>query len=259
MAYCTNCGASMEGAYCSQCGRPAGEAAPVSSATVPPRRKTSVLVWILVVVLGMALVAGLAAFAGSYWLMHKAREAGVDPELFRDNPGLAIAKLIAATHPDDEIVNTDTRAGTVTLRDRKTGREMTFTFDQVKKGNFRFEAEDHGKHAAVEFGGGADRVPAEVPVYPGAKVSATYEVDGDGDKGLGAYEYEFNTPDTPSKVVDYYHHRLEDDGMNVVLNTHTADGGMLVGEDDANHRTLRVIVSRDANGTTINLTARVKN
>ncbi len=227
-------------------------------AAPPPRRKTSVLVWVLVVVLGLALVAGLAAVAGSYWIVHKAREAGVDPELFRDNPGLAIAKLIAATRPDTEIVNTDTQDGTVTLRDRKTGQEMTFTFDQIKKGDFRFEAEDNGKHTAVEFGGDPDRVPADVPVYPGAQVRATFQVDGDGGKGLGAYEYEFSTPDTPSKVVDYYHRRLEDYGMKLVLNTHTTDGGMLVGEDDANNRTLRVIVSRDDKGTTINLTARVK-
>jgi hypothetical protein len=110
----------------------------------------------------------------------------------------------------------------------------------------------------VEVGGDADKVPAEVPVYPGAKVQATFEVDGDGGKGLGAYEYEFSTPDPASNVLDYYHRTLEDAGMKLALNTHTADGGMLVAEDDPNHRTLRVIVRRDADKTTINVTARVK-
>jgi hypothetical protein len=136
---------------------------------------------------------------------------------------------------------------------------MTLTFDQVKKGDFRFEADDdNGKHVELELNGDASKLPADVPVYPGSKVRSTFAVDGDGDKGQGAYEYEFSTTDPPAKVLNYYHRRLEDDGMTLALNNHTSDGGMLVAEDDANRRTLRVIVSHDDGGTTINLTSRVK-
>jgi len=267
MPFCTNCGAHAEGAFCSQCGRPLAQAnSPASSsmnartdAPSPPRRKTSPIVWILVAVLGLACVGGAIALAGGLFLVHKAREAGVDPGLFRDNPGLAIGKLIAAAHPDTEVVGTDAGSGTVTLRDRRTGKEITITIDQARKGNFRFEAdEDNGKKAVIEIGGDAERIPEGVPVYPGAKVQATFEVDGDGAKGQGAYEYEFSTPDAPVKVVAWYHQKLEEDGLKLALHNDTHDGGMLVAEDDANRRTLRVIVSRDANGTTINVTARVK-
>jgi hypothetical protein len=223
-----------------------------------PRRKSSPVVWILVVVIGLACVAGAITLAGGLFLVHKAREAGVDANLFRDNPSLAIAKLIAAAHPDTEVVSTDTGSGTVTLRDRRTGKEMTLTFDQVRKG-FRFEAdEDNGRKAAVQLGGDAEKIPAEVPVYPGAKVQATFEVDGDGANGQGAYEYEFSTPDAPAKVVAWYHRKLEEDGRKLALHNDSPDGGMLVAEDDANRRTLRVIVSRDTDGTKINVTARVK-
>jgi hypothetical protein len=266
MAFCTHCGASVDGAFCSQCGRPLAQAnGPSGSAlnaapnAAPPRRKTSPIVWILVAVIGLACVAGAITFAGGLFLVHKAREAGVDADLFRDNPGLAIAKLIAAAHPDTEVVSTDAGSGTVTLRDRRTGKEMTLTFDQVRKG-FRFEAdEDNGKGAVVQLGGGdAEKIPAEVPVYPGAKVQATFEVDGDGGSRQGAYEYEFSTPDAPSKVFAWYHGRLQEDGRKLALHNENPNGGMLVAEDDANRRTLRVIVSRDANGTTVNVTARVK-
>lgn len=259
MAFCTHCGANVDGAFCSQCGKPVEAAAAASPAAAPPRRKTSVLVWILVVILGLALVAGLAAVAGGFWIAHKVREAGVDPELFRENPSLAIGKLISAAHPDTEVVRADVANGTVTLRDRNTGKQMTLTFDQVRKGDFRFEANDgNGKGVELELNGDASNIPADVPIYPGAKVRSRFAVDGDGDKGQGAYEYEFTTADSPAKVLDYYHRRLEDDGMNLALSNHTADGGMLVAEDDPNHRTLRVIVNHDDGGTTINLTSRVK-
>ena len=264
MAFCTHCGASADGAFCSQCGRPLAQAnGPAGSAMnarpdAPPRRRTNPIVWILVAVIGLACVAGAITLAGGLFLVHKAREAGVDADLFRENPGLAIGKLIAAAHPDAEVVSTDAGSGTVTLRDRRTGKEMTLSFDQVRKG-FRLEAdEDNGRRATVQFGGDAEKVPADVPVYPGAKVQATFEVDGDGAKRQGAYEYEFSTEDAPAKVVAWYHRKLEEDGRKLALHNDTADGGMLVAEDQANRRTLRVIVSRDANGTTINVTARVK-
>jgi hypothetical protein len=266
MSFCTHCGASADGAFCSQCGRPLAQTNGPAASTVtarpdapPPRRKTSPIVWILVAVIGLACVAGAITLAGGLFLVHKAREAGVDTDLFRDNPSLAIAKLIAAAHPDTEVVSTDTGSGTVTLRDRKTGKEMTFTFDQIRKGNFRFEAdEDNGRKAVVQLGGDAEKIPAEVPVYPGAKVQATFEVDGDGGGRQGAYEYEFSTQDTPSKVFAWYHRKLQEDGRKLALHNESPDGGMLVAEDDANRRTLRVIVSRDADKTTINVTARVK-
>jgi hypothetical protein len=257
MAYCTNCGASVEGAFCSQCGKPVAQ--PAAATAAPARRKTSIFVWMLVVVLGVALVGGIAVVTGGLWLAHRAREAGVDADLFRDNPGLAIAKLVTAANPDAEIVSTDIGAGTVTVRDRRSGKQITVTFDQVRKGNFRFEAsDDNGRHTVLDFGGDGVKLPTDLPAYPGAKVQATYEVDGNGDKGQGGYEYEFSTPDAPSKVIDYYHRKLEDAGMTLALNTHTSDGGMLVAQDDAHSRTLRVIVSRDSHETTINVTARVK-
>src|SRR5215469_2067322 len=159
MAFCTNCGANADGAFCSQCGRPLAQTnGPAASAinaqpdAPPPRRKTSPNVWILVAVMGLACVAGAITLAGGMFLVHKAREAGVDADLFRDNPGLAIGKLIAAAHPDTEVVSTDTGSGTVTLRDRRTGKEVALTFDEVRKG-FRFEAEeDNGRKAVVQLG-----------------------------------------------------------------------------------------------------------
>ncbi|MBV9504520.1 MAG: zinc ribbon domain-containing protein [Acidobacteriia bacterium] len=255
MAFCTRCGARVSGAFCQACGQPLA----ATSAPAPARRRTSVLVWVLVVILGIAVAGGIATVAGGVFLVHKARQAGLDADLFRRNPGLAISKVIAAFNPDAEVVKTDESAGTVTLRDRRTGKEINITFDQARRGNFRFEAEDeNGKRTLVQLGNDGVDLPSDLPVYPGAKVEATFEVDGNRESGEhGAYEYEFSTPDAPAKVMAFYERKLSGAGLHLALHNSTQKGGMLVAEDDDHHRTLRVIVSKESEGTTINVTARL--
>jgi hypothetical protein len=258
MAFCTGCGATVSGAYCPNCG------APVSGASVAatPRRRTSPLVLILIVVLGLFVVGGILTMAGGLFLVHKAREAGVDTDLFRRNPGLAVGRMLAAVNPDVEVVKTDDGAGTITVRDKKTGKVVTITFDEARKGNFKFEAQgDDGKNATVEFNGTSGKIPAEIPVYPGAKVEGTFSVTGDGGGRKGsAYQYTFTTSDPPRRVMSFYHDKLEDAGMKLALTTNTADGGMLIGEDDAHGETINVIVEKGSSeGTTaIRVTTRTK-
>jgi hypothetical protein len=263
MAFCTSCGATVSGAYCPNCGTPAGgTSASGPSAAATARRRTSPLVWILVVVLGLFVVGGILTMAGGLFLVHKAREAGVDPDLLRRNPGLAVGKMLAAVNPDVEVVKTDDGAGTITVRDKKTGKVVTLTFDEARKGNFKFEAQgDDGKNATVEFNGASDKIPAEVPVYPGAKIEGTFSVTGDGGGGKGsAYQYTFTTSDPPRQVMSFYHNKLEDAGLKLALVTNTADGGMLIGEDDARGETVNVIVEKgQSEGTTaIRVTTRTK-
>jgi hypothetical protein len=263
MAFCTSCGATLSGAYCPNCGTPAGgTSASGPSAAATARRRTSPLVWILVVVLGLFVVGGILTMAGGLFLVHKAREAGVDPDLLRRNPGLAVGKMLAAVNPDVEVVKTDDGAGTITVRDKKTGKVVTLTFDEARKGNFKFEAQgDDGKNATVEFNGASDKIPAEVPVYPGAKIEGTFSVTGDGGGGKGsAYQYTFTTSDPPRQVMSFYHNKLEDAGLKLALVTNTADGGMLIGEDDARGETVNVIVEKgQSEGTTaIRVTTRTK-
>ena len=103
------------------------------------------------------------------------------------------------------------------------------------------------------------KVPADVPAYPAAKLVGTFSAPGNGADGLpGASQYEFRTADAPSKVMDYYHQSLEHAGMKLALHTTTADGGMFVAEDNANRRTVNVIVEKGADGTSIRVTIRKK-
>src|SRR5215472_7210474 len=114
MAFCTACGASLTGTFCTNCGKPAAQAAAAppneeaaaAPAPAPARRKTSPIVWVLIVILGFFAI-GLVGLVG----------AGVF--LARRGPGYAIAKLIAAGNPNAEVVRTDDGSGTITIRDRR--------------------------------------------------------------------------------------------------------------------------------------------
>ncbi len=87
MAFCTNCGANVTGAFCNQCGTPArpGEAAATPSAVpgAPVKRKTHPIVWVLVALLGIGILGFAAVVGAGLFIYKKVQQAGVDPELFR--------------------------------------------------------------------------------------------------------------------------------------------------------------------------------
>lgn len=189
MAFCTSCGANVSGAFCPSCGTPVnapagggnapapGMNAPAAAAPqpamaagyTPVKRKTSPLVWVLVIVLGLFVVGGILTVAGGMFLFHKAKQAGLDPDLLQRNPGLAVSKMIAAANPDVEVLKADDGAGTITVRDKNTGKIMTLSFDEAKKGKITFKEEGSGT-ATLNFGASSEKLPSWVPSYPGAKV-----------------------------------------------------------------------------------------
>jgi nitrate reductase NapE component len=277
MAFCTSCGAQVTGAFCNQCGTPAGHpaATPASSApqapppppaqavwttpaaapAAPPTRKTSPLIWVLVIVLGLFVLGGIAVVGAGIFVVHKARQAGLDPELLRSNPGLAVSKMVAAANPDVEVLKTDDSAGTITLRNRKDGKVITLSFDQIKGGNFSMRAFDEsGKAATVEFGGNA-KLPSWVPEYPGSKPVATFAAKGDSADEQGeAGNFSFTTADSPAKVISYYQDKLHELGMKAEFTAGAATGGMIVAADDDGTRSMQVVVGNGENQTTVNVT-----
>ena len=96
-------------------------AAPVPD-SVPVKRKTSPLVWVLIIVLGLFVLGGIVTGGAVMFFLHKARQAGFDAGLIGRNPGLAISKMIAAANPDVEVLSTDDGSGKITMRDKKTGK-----------------------------------------------------------------------------------------------------------------------------------------
>ena len=260
MPFCTQCGASVAGAFCNQCGTPVNAAAapPAAPAAAPPAaapRKTSPLVWVLIIIGGFILL-GVAGVVGTgIFVVHKARQAGVDPELWSRNPGAAVGKIIAATNPDVDVVRTDDRAGTVTLRDRHNGKEVTLSFDQIRNGKFRISATDEdGKVANVEVGEGV-KTPSWIPVYPGASVTPGISARGESDHGTGeGGTFVFTTQDPPRKVMSFYEDKAKELGMTAHVTMQGEDGGTLVLADEDRERSLTILVGHGSDGTTVNVT-----
>ncbi|MCU1232947.1 MAG: hypothetical protein JWP63_914 [Candidatus Solibacter sp.] len=224
---------------------PPAVAAPVPQAPPPPpgTRKTSPLVWILVGVLGLFLLGVVGLITAGVFVAR--------------NPGIVLGKLITAANPDAEIVSTDMGSQTLRIRDKRTGKEVTVSFDDVKKGRLKFSAMgDDGQVANMEIGGGAGQLPKWVPTYPGATAQANITAKGENSEGMGeGGMVSFTTTDAPSKVMSFYENKCKEMGMNVDLNGATAEGGMIMATEESAKRTLHVMVSNNSgNETTIAVT-----
>ena len=233
---------------------PAMQTPPLDAA--PAKRRTSPIVWVLVIILGLFVLGCIGVVGTGLFLVHKARQAGLDPELMRRNPGLAMGKLIAAANPDAEVVSTDDNAGTITIRDRKTGKVMTMTFDQAKNGKFKLTTEgDDGKVASVELGGGDGKLPSWVPNYPGSSTHGNFSVKGASNDGSGeGGNVTFTTSDPAEKVMAFYQDKAKEMGMKVNVTTTSASGGMIIASDEDSKRSLTVVVGGGSSETTVNLT-----
>ena len=51
-------------------------------------KKTSPLVWILVAIAGVFVLGGVVLVGLGFFVAHKVKQAGIDPELMQRNPGL---------------------------------------------------------------------------------------------------------------------------------------------------------------------------
>jgi hypothetical protein len=260
MAFCTSCGAQVNGAFCTQCGTrlntAAGAAAPGPAAqpmpAPPARTGTSPVVWIIAILGGLFLLGAIGVIGMGFFVARKAKE-------FASNPGYATAKLMMAANPNFSEVSHDDGAGTITIRDSKTGKVMTWNFDDIKNGKFRISAQDeNGQTATVEFGGGSGKLPAWVPEYPGTDSKATFSVsahgtDTSGGSGAGG-NFSFTTADAVSKVMDFYRDKAKALGMDTKVAAQTMAGEMLTATDEAGKRTLTVVAANSDGKTTVNVT-----
>ena len=96
-------------------------------------KKTSPLVWILGGVAVFFCVVLMTCGVFGYLAMRAVKNAGFDPDLMQRNPGLAMAKMAGALHPDLKVVSTDERNGIITMTEKSTGKIVKLKFDPDKK------------------------------------------------------------------------------------------------------------------------------
>ena len=215
-----------------------------------PAKKSNVLLWILVGVGGFFALVIVAVLAVGLFVVNKAKQAGLDPDLMKRNPALAATKMMTALNPNVEFVSMDEGKQEITLRDKQKGETFTISFEDAKAGRFKMKSSE----GSVTFGGDA-KVPAWVPDYPGSNPQGAFSAQGkDGQGGT----FTFKTKDSTDKVVKYYQDQFQSTGLKVTSNlinqTGQASGGMLVAQDDSQKHTITLLIGSDAGETSVTVT-----
>ncbi|MGA2966156.1 MAG: hypothetical protein ABSD64_08080 [Terriglobales bacterium] len=253
-----------------------GGAAPAPLPTPQKSSGVTILLWVLGIIVGLTLLSfGSCAVIGFYAL-HKVKQAGFDSELMKKNPGLATAKMAVTLNPDTEIISSDDSAGTIVVRDKKTGKVVTMKFDPQKKAmeitdengktstmttsgdGSSANLEIKGPDGTVKIGNNSDKPPDWVPAYPGSSPKSTFSASNGGEQ-TGSYA--FITADSPDKLIAFYGDALKSGGFAVSNMSSSSDGkvgGMVSGEDKANKRTVVVGFNTESDGTHVNVTFSVK-
>ncbi len=216
---------------------PAAAAPAQPTAPAPQKKGISPLIWILGGCGGLLVIVAIVVAVAGYWGVHKLKGYA---ESAKKNPAVFAAKLAVAANPDLEVVSSDDESGTVTIRNKKTGEEITMNAADIKNGRLKFKNEkgeevtfegsgEKGKEGlriksdkgSMTFGNAAaEAMPAWVPAYPGAKVMAsTRERTVDGLKGTAS----FQTGEAAATVLDHYESELKGSGFAV---ERTSAGGM---------------------------------
>jgi hypothetical protein len=229
----------------------------------PPVKKTSPLVWILggiaVLFFGGMITCGIVG----YMAMRVVKNAGFDPDLMKRNPAIAMVKMATAMNKDLEMVSSNERSGTVTMRDKRTGKTVTYRYDQdahkleivADNGETVVMSGDGNKgtmtvktaEGTMKYGAQGGSAPSWVPVYPGTTPQVTLSVKTNSET---QNNFTFTTKDAVAKVVEYYQTQLKADGMRVNIVSGGDDGGMVQASDDAKKRTIIVTVGTSSGETT---------
>jgi hypothetical protein len=239
-------------------------AASMQGPTPVQAKKANVIVWIIVGLLGLVMVAGVVVVAGGLFVAKKFHDAA-------SNPALTAAKVMAAANPDVEILSIDDSKGTVTFKDKKSGKVITLDFDQIKQGRIVFE--EDGKKvtvdsttngvnltdndgSTVQIGSNASaRLPAWLPAYPGSNAQGTFAIQGAGQSGAAV---SFTTKDRVDKVSSFYDGALRKAGFTTNVNLMQQDGktsgAMITAESDDKRRTTVVNIAAGDDDATVSIT-----
>jgi len=270
MAFCTNCGASMEGQFCAKCGARVGAEVSAGAPPAAPQKKSKVLTWVLLGCGGLVVIALVSALGLGLFVRSRIGDTR--------NPGFAAAKLMASMNPNVEVLNADENTGKITMREKKTGKTVTLDFKDIQQGRISFQG-DNGEKVDIRGGGEGDsgsmtieggegkvqlgqgslaNVPAWVPKYPGAQVAGTYSAQGKDEDG-GTFQLKCGG--SVQQVADYYEQQLKAAGMKIDRHSMQSGSGsmtMVSGTDDASRRSVVASVSSSDGGTVAHIVYAVK-
>jgi len=247
---------------------------------VPPKKKgLPALAWVGIGcgVIVLLTVIGLVALGG--YAVHKVKQAGFDPALWKKNPTAAAVKIVTTMNPDVEVVSTDNDSQTITLRNKKTGETVTVDLQDIKDGKFRF-FDDKGKESSISIDTGSDKkgeesgtmniktsegnlnlstgsnaskLPKWVPLYKGIVPQHVRVMSADKRTTGG---YSIVVQDSVEIAAALMEKELKDNGFAVSKNSYSINDKKMVnmsGQKGGNV-SINVIVTNTDKGTRIDIT-----
>lgn len=235
-------------------------------------KKTSPWLWVALGCGGIVVLGGILVVVGTFIAARKVSSVATD---MQKNPTKFMAEMMVRSNPDVDLVESTDKS--VTVRDKKTGETMTWTFEQDENGKMTFTGPDgevtfdssavkeggeggafitaKGKDGEQTFSmtaGKGGEVPDWVPRYPGADEEqaawAMKATKNGKDATTGAVA--FKTDDAAKKAIERYAKILEDEGyevQKVVASGTQGAGGTVTGQKDG--RTVSAIVGEDEGKT----------
>jgi hypothetical protein len=207
-------------------------------APVQGKKGLPVLAWVAIGCGGLVVLGGVALMLLGWFAVGKVKDVAGD---FEDNPTKAAAEMIVRMNPELELVESDDDAGTLTIREKDSGKVITVNYDEIQEGRISFESEEgkvqigatgEGEGAMTittdegetRIGAGGD-VPDWLPRHPAtvASQSLMHTSGPSGDSGQASF-----TVDAPAQeVAEFYRSALEGDGYEITTTAHTSGEGSL--------------------------------
>ena len=204
-----------------------------------PAKKSNTLVIVLCVVLGLMVIFIGGCFATCVYVGKKAKAYAKESE---KNPKISALAMAAAFAPGIEVVSKDLDAGTIVLRNKKTGETVkidsaSFSQDKIAevlqkvaegKGaatTTRQEATTTATTATEQPAAQAanlKKFPADFPLYTGGGAK-TIEASQQTFAGMSSSQQIFTTNDSPSDVADFFGKKLTAAGYVLQASDNTAD------------------------------------
>ena len=198
--------------------------------TAPQGKKgLPVLAWIAIGCGGIVVLGGIAFTLIGWLAVSKMKDVASD---FESNPTRAAAELMVRMNPELEMVESDEDAGTLTVREKSSGKVITFNYQDIEQGRISFETDqgtveisgqpqgDEGvmtistADGKTQIGGGGE-VPDWIPAHPSTTTrKSLYRATGPkGDSGHAA----FSVAAAADDVVTFYKTELENMGYTVTV------------------------------------------
>jgi hypothetical protein len=215
---------------------------------VQGKKGLPVLAWIAIGCGGIVVLAGIAFTVLGWLAVGKMKDVASD---FEDNPTKAAAELVVRMNPDLEMVESDDDAGTITVREKSSGKVVTMNYEDIEEGRISFESEEGRVEIAgppqggegvmtistdkgeTRIGAGGE-IPDWVPVHPSTttRQSLVRSTGPAGDTGQASFTVDAAAAD----VAAFYKAELEGAGYTVSVTTHSSDEGsvsIVSGQSDA--------------------------